>query len=621
MKLWLRGWPGWLFCTGFLVAGVPLFLRMPPWCDLTLYEVAARNVMAGGTHYKDVFDTNPPGFVWCLVAVRRLFGGSWEAVRAVDLGIVVAICYLLIRIAKRAGATPAGAAWFAAAAALFYPFTFEYVHCQRDVWMLLPAVAATWLRVRRAGAMDVDPFRPAVVEGLIWGFAMWIKPHCLFPVLFVWLFTARRVAVPYPRPWRAARRDGLGYLCGGVAAGVAGYAWLVLTGASGPFWEVFTKWNNGYAQYLLREIENHPGVELLYFPPFSLFIPVAVVLAVRVFVSPWSQRWFLLDHFFPAPAEGVRPAVPERAARWGLGYLFPSVTADEAAARQALAALFLGWAGQAIATQRMFHYVHAPEIFLLLAVGMAVRFPIAFLSVVYTLVLGGVWLLADTDPKLEHTLRNTEGWSIHWSDQYGYVPRHALFLPDRWRQWGRCFDSDPGETAYRERMYRTALFADTFPSIDPVQIGEVADELRRLGAAEGEVLAWHDSPHAVYLELGHRPPLRFMHINTCIVGVEQYERMKRELIKLLAAGKVKYIVSDLTRVYAMAPDKYRVGKEQAGPDLLPPKLLKDRREVFPLDRPAVFRSGGGKGRYLIHVMTGTFGPFDNCYVLDEWPTK
>ena len=60
-----------------LIIGVPLFLRMPPWCDLTLYDVAAQNLLRGGVHYRDVFDTNLPGFVWILTAIRATFG--WNA--------------------------------------------------------------------------------------------------------------------------------------------------------------------------------------------------------------------------------------------------------------------------------------------------------------------------------------------------------------------------------------------------------------------------------------------------------------------------------------------------------------------------------------------------------------
>jgi hypothetical protein len=40
----------------------------------------------------------------------------------------------------------------------------------------------------------------------------------------------------------------------------------------------------------------------------------------------------------------------------------------------------------------------------------------------------------------------------------------------------------------------------------------------------------------------------------------------------------------------------------AGPDLLPTGMLPEIRDEFPFDQPAVFRSGGGRGRYVIHEL-------------------
>src|SRR5207248_1926801 len=84
---WRSVWLARAVLAAALVAGVPPFLRMPPWCDATLYDVAARNLLRGGVHYRDVFDTNTPGFVWAVAAVRAALGWSTEALRAVDLAI------------------------------------------------------------------------------------------------------------------------------------------------------------------------------------------------------------------------------------------------------------------------------------------------------------------------------------------------------------------------------------------------------------------------------------------------------------------------------------------------------------------------------------------------------
>lgn len=582
--LWRLAWPAWALAVVFTAAGVPLFLRMPPWCDLTLYDLAARNVLHGGVHYRDVFDTNLPGFVWLLAGVRAAFGWSTEAVRAVDLAIVAGIVWLLARFARRAGAAPAAVAWMVAGAAFFYPFTTEFNHAQRDVWMLLPALVATLLRLRRIDRGVA--FGPAVLEGAIWGIAVWIKPHVAFPAAAVWLASYRRLVGPDPRPWPAARRDLLGNIAGGLVVGAAGVIWLVATGTWKPFVEVFQKWNGAYTRFMFLLFWPRVKEELFYFPPLNLFLPVGWVLAARNLWKP--------------PAD------------------------DAAFARRVLAALFLAWSAQALFVQRQFPYVHVPEMLLLLAVAAANGWALVPLTLAYAVVTGGLWLAADRYRPLGEWLHATTPSWMKWEDQLGPFPRHPLFVPDRTARWPDCFRTGLPDREYRERMNALALFPDTFPSVDAVQIGEVVAELRRLGAREGEVLCWHDSPHAAYLELGHRPPFRFMHVSTAFIGVEQYERMKIELIKVLQDHRppIRYVVSDLIRVYAGAPPRFKFRMGGAGEDLLPPTLPDDHRKTFPLDRRAIFRSGGGHGRYLIHVydQTKPFGANDDCYVA-AWPEE
>ena len=122
---------------------------MPIWCDATLYAVAAQTISHGGVHYRDVFDTNPPGFVWLLCGVRGVLGTSSEALRVADLLTVTLVTAGLLWWSRKAGASSVGVSWLAAAVAAFYPFTHEFNHVQRDVWMMLPAGAAIALRLRR----------------------------------------------------------------------------------------------------------------------------------------------------------------------------------------------------------------------------------------------------------------------------------------------------------------------------------------------------------------------------------------------------------------------------------------------------------------------------------------
>src|SRR5438477_5913976 len=123
---WRSAVCGWLVAATFVTVGVPLFLRMPLWCDATLYAVAARNVSSGGVHYRDVFDTNPPGFVWLLCAVRGVFGTSDEALRGAGLLIVGLVTTGLLWWIRKAGANHAAVAWTTASVVAFYPFTHEF---------------------------------------------------------------------------------------------------------------------------------------------------------------------------------------------------------------------------------------------------------------------------------------------------------------------------------------------------------------------------------------------------------------------------------------------------------------------------------------------------------------
>ena len=139
---WRSARLGWVVAALALLVGGPLFLRMPLWCDVTLYDTAARSLLNGGVLYRDVFDTNPPGFPLLLAGVRGMCGFGWEVLRLVDLLVVGVITLLLVRWVKSAGGSVASAAWLVAGVAAFYLFLSESCHVQRDVWMLLPALIA-----------------------------------------------------------------------------------------------------------------------------------------------------------------------------------------------------------------------------------------------------------------------------------------------------------------------------------------------------------------------------------------------------------------------------------------------------------------------------------------------
>jgi hypothetical protein len=529
-------WPAVVVLLAALVAGVPPFLRMPPWADLTLYDVAAQNLLRGGVHYRDVFDTNLPGFVWALTAVRTIVGPSWEAIRAVDLLVVGGAAWLLAELVRRSGGGPAAQTWLLAGAAVYYPFSPEINHAQRDVWMLLPAVGATLLRVRRADAGRSLTFAGGVLEGAVWGLAVWFKPHALPVCACVWLATVRR-------GWLA---DAAGYLVGGGAVGAAGVLVLVATGTWPAFVEVFTVWNQSYFGRTWDELWFRMPLELVYFPPWSYAHPVAVLLSI----------WKLTRR--------------DRAGR-------------------AVAALYLGWLIQAAILQRHIPYVHVPEILLMLAVFAVCRWPAVPLAVAWLAVLP---LVADPPAPLA-------GRGAQPTRHGGWRTRHPATDPERMNLWADCWRPVPARDAAR-RMDAVALVDRFHGAATWGELAEVAGFLRGQGVRDGELICWDDSPHALYLDLGLRPGFRFQHVHQ-MRGNDEASRQRVDDELAAALPGARFVVGDLR--FVAGTDPPGIGDwTDSGPDLLPPGLNPGYRERFPFDRPAVFRSAGGRGRYVVYAV-------------------
>lgn len=593
---WRSAALGWAVFGIVLVAGVPLFLRMPVWIDVTLYDVAARTVLRGGVHYRDVFDTNPPGFVWVLSAIRAVLGPGMEVLRAVDLVIVSGVVAILLRWARAGGATAGGVAWTAAGIAGFYLFLSEFNHCQRDVWMMLPALAAAWYRVRRvrraAGRSDGWVFRTAVLEGTTWGLAAWVKPHIILVAAAAWLVTQGRLAGSagpgVGGKLRRSAADLAGAFAGGLLVGAAGLTWLVGSGTWPYMYEVFTEWNPAYLGRILQwdGFETRLEVELRYFPPWSVLLLVGIPVAVLDVLD--ARLW----------------AGTDTAAHGPVGRVLPGVLHDRRAgpdarfARGALAAVFLAWAVVTIALQNHFHYAHVPETLLMLALFAANRWALA---VPAGLVYAGViaWVSARGPVPVPHDeWLNTVYWHVMWQKPDGG--------PNRFRWWPGCF----ARTVPGELRNGVGFHADASVGIDWAELAEVEAYLRAQGVQPGDdtVICWHDSPHALYLTMNLRPPIRFMHLSTAVgMGDRAYEQVKAEVTA--AAPGVKFAVSDLRRVALFFPPEAQARMSEPGPkpDLLPPVVPPSSRKVFPLNQPTVFRSGNDRGRYLVHRVENPVG--------------
>lgn len=551
---------GWLATGALLVVGVPLLLRMPLWSDVTLYDVSAREMLKGGVHYRDVFDTNPPGFPWLLVIIRAVLGKSALALRLVDLAIVVAIAAMLIHWCRACGASRAGVAWMAASIAAFYPFAHEFNHVQRDCWMMLPALTAILVRLRRMESLA--PSRASgFCEGLLWGMGVWIKPQLLVIAALVWFATAVRLG-----PVRQRCRDLIIVVSGGSVAGLIGLGVLVASGSWPYFLDVWMHWNTSYASIVFRELPYRVfEQQLVYFRPYSIFSLLAVPLAIK--------------------------------------NLRESRDSDPANYRRAvLGGTYLAWLCVTLYLQRGFHYAHVPETLLMLALFAANRWPIPAFIVLIQIIASCMWLAAGGDRELHEGLRLAEKRSW-WLRQF--MERNAAFDPQRTRWWAACFDRKPS----REAQRGAALYADYYGCPNPVELGAVADYLREQQVRDGELIAWHDSPHALYLELDIKPGFRFMHVCTAwTFGVWQRQQVFRELEQALPHAR--FAVSDMHRITVHCDQLNEIDA-----DGLPRVLPQWQREVFPFNQPVVFRSPSG--RYLVHSISRPVARCDIAHDKDQ----
>jgi len=581
------------------VLGVPIFLRLPLWCDVTLYDVAARAILAGGVHYRDVFDTNTPGYVWCLTALRAILGPGELAVRAVDLAIFAGVAFLLDRLAKLGGATAAPRWWAIAGMVSFYPFNSEYLHAQRDVWLTLPLLAAVVLRLRRiarsAGGAPVGYFWPAFAEGLLWAAATWIKPHALPLALAVWLLTVRRLG---GGSWRIAGRDLAGNLSAGIALGLAGVALLVGTGTWPHFYDVMANWNSHYTDLIWGEIPDRLRFALGWFPPWSVVLIPSLLLVLLALLDGrvLSAEWL---------PDGERgPVGREVSARW-----FDPAPSDAARfARAVLAGLYAAWVFEAFFFQRGFHYAHVPETLLMMALWASQRWCMPAFILAWIASFSLVFRIADDVPSLREALSG--GRALDY-DQLEYDYRHALGEPGFAGKWAASFTTPTeGQAAQRLKDSLKKMHGHV-ATTNWEELGEVDAYLRSQGVKDRELVCWDEGVHPLYLSLGIRPGLRFMHVhNAENIGPDAPHKI---LTELQANPDIRFVVSDLEWVAYVEYEPrhravpYRPPQSPENPMPALPEFVRGGGlkwvEVFPYDnRRAVFRSNGGHGRYIVFAV-------------------
>jgi hypothetical protein len=510
-----------------LVAHLPPFLCMGLDSDTSLFDLLARNVLRGKVLYRDTLDPNLPGMVWLHVAARSLLGWSSEALRAADFTVVAIITWLLTRWLPPHVSKSTSVA-LAIILLAFYLSTTEWSHCQRDTWMLLPAVLALGLRRRQiarlscAATSNLSLAAGAFTEGALWGAAFWIKPYVAVPAVVCWLVGTVYVWRNFRPPLGKVAVDGVAFLTGGAVIGLVGIGFLVQTGAWKAFTEVMFEWNREYVSF-----DVYGGARW-----FSL-----VTLCFHMF--PWVIVHLLA---IPAALEGIWQSAKRSADA------AESPATPEAVAFPLLAGFYLGWLGQAVFLQHAFEYIHVPPIFLGWTVIACAGFkngPIASASSAFSRRLAYACAAA--------CLIITYPWL--------FVQRGAV--------WSKCF-TEAGSAELRDRL--TLLGRMNWSEFE-----RVADFLRSQRVQDKELTTFSLPTEPLYLDLDLEPSTRYVILQDLLVI---FGRHRAEIHAALAESRQRFVVCDLTR-FGMEPiRKYlqpRAGDPPAGP--------------YPWSEKIAFRSG------------------------------
>jgi len=579
---WRSAVVGWVVAGVALLAGVPIFLCMPPWVDVTHYDMCVRVVLHGGVYYRDVFDTNLPGIAWAMAAVRVCFGQSYEALRAVDLLVIAAEVWLLAGWVRRAGGTAASVAWLAAAVALWYPFTSEFNHIQRDPWMLLPALIAARLRLRRVEHTDT-PSSAALIEGFIWGAAVWLKPHVVFPAFALWVVSA--VLIGRREPRRRILRDVLGLLGGGVLAAMPGIAWLISTGAWPHFLDVFLNWNPAYMSGVIDGAGSRFLEVAEFFRSWGLLEFLAIPLAC---LALWEARVWSRQSGEPRPV--LRKA-------WVYARAETEATAN---ARLLLAALFLGWLAQGVIFQKGFDYVYIPIMLLGMAVIAAHGWAFGFVYLVWFAFTGALLNFTNIVPPDMDPPPGIPGVRLeHW----------PITDPKVMRLWPRCWR----EGSSPELRDGTGQYIEVFCGTHWESLGEVAEFLKTIQPAlgPGELNCWHDGTHPLYLMLDLDPATRYMHYSTAFGITTSDDWVKQRVAEEVRVSRQRFVVADLARMTGSKTLPTAIGAG-GDPSVLPAWFPASQMGKFPWNQRLAFRSG----RYIVYEIVNPLGEID----LPPWPS-
>ncbi|GIX03935.1 MAG: hypothetical protein KatS3mg113_0941 [Planctomycetaceae bacterium] len=509
---------------------LPLFLRMPVTNDAEMYDLQTWLWLRGGILYRDVLEPNLPGVIWLQSLVRLTFGWSSEALRGFDAVLSLVWASLAAWLVWIIRGSQSRALLTMGLMLLCYWSLSEWNHCQRDIWLLVPALTACMWRLYTTGRKDVShvwQVGAALVEGMIWGCGVWLKPHILVPACVVW-----GVSQLHRRDFKRTVSDGTGMLLGGMIAGAVGSILLIRDGSWIYLWETLRDWNPDYVLAGRNHwtLPRFLAMVLRFLPWFTLHVAVLVGVG----------RWFCNSLHAPTPhAEFATSA---------------STSAGQASQRhlaiKVIIGLYCAWSFQAYALQHLFDYVHAPLLMLAILTWMALG---ADLRSRLSRVVFGTWLL----------------WALAWSPHF------------RWsvaEQWLACWQPTMSPTL-RDRLSH-------FENPHLADLERILSYLREQRVHHRDVCFYNSDFVQAYRRLEIEPPTRFVYLYETIRFLPRH---RDEILKALQQQPHRFVVTDVLSAGIPAERVPRLGPAGVLPGVS--AQPKHWSKGYPWSYPVVYRAG------------------------------
>jgi hypothetical protein len=514
----------WSCLALFLFVVLPLFLSMGIFPDCANYQVYAQAILRGGVLERDVHvEFRPPMMGWVLAVIHWLVGWRPPMIRVADFVFLSGSIWLLVRWLRAQEVARVTCVWVALALYAFYLSTSEWCHCQPDMWMLLPALAALHLRrrqvahlVRGDGSLASAAGR-SLLEGLCWGASCLFKPYAVLPGLGCWLPSVVLVGRAPTRPVKRLVIDTLGLLTGGLLAGGVWFVWLWWGGGWSYFWQDF---QDSASEYYSASPHYAPFLHRIvylfsqFFPwgmLHAVALPLALIALYRVFVGANGQ--------VGTARAGNDP-------------------------RALLAGFYIGWLVEGNFIQYQFDYHAAPSVLLALTLIVAE----AWGQVGSLQFTGRRWF--DLRSRVNAgILRSPLRWVILACLVGLVAAREPLLYPQRLALWGRCWrEGSSGEIQDQLSCLGSQEFATRqwwqYMSVGGVgwaDLERVEGYLREQGVRDGDVLVWSPiGAVALYLDLDVRPPHRIIQLCAYLCV---YQSEVPQVLRELEACHHRFVVS------------------------------------------------------------------------------